>query len=81
MDSMFATAAAPSGPSAMAFESPMDLTLSVLAAGAGDGVVGALCVVEVDGAGAEGTTGVCVMAGAGVEGAAVLDWATGAGFG
>jgi hypothetical protein len=81
MDSMFATAAARSAPNAIAFESPTDRRLSVLAAGAGDGVVGAFCVVEVEGAGAGGAAGVCTVAGAGVEGAAVLDWAAGAGFG
>jgi hypothetical protein len=77
---MFATAAARSGPSAIAL-SPTDLRLSVLAAGAGDGVTGGFCVVEVEGTGAGGTAGVCTVAGAGVDGAAVLDWAAGAGFG
>ena len=78
---MFATAAARSGPSAIAFASLMDRALSVLAAGAGEGVAGAFCVLEVEGAGAGGAAGVCATVGAGVEGAAVLDWAAGACFG
>jgi len=65
----------------MAFVSPTDRRLSMLVAGAGDGVAGAFCVLEVEGAGAGGAAGVCAVAGAGVEGAAVLDWAAGAGFG
>ena len=78
---MFAIAAARSGPSAIEFVSPRDRRLSVLVAGAGDGVVGTFCVFEVEGAGAGGAAGVCTLAGAGVEGAAVLDWAAGAGLG
>jgi len=78
---MFVTAAASSGPSAIAFGSVMDRGLSVVAAGAGDGVAGAFCVLEAEGAGAAGVVGVCAVTGAGVEGAAVLDWAAGTGFG
>ena len=78
---MFATAAARSAPSAIAFVSPTDRRLSVLAAGAGVGVAGAFCVLEAEGAGAGGAAGVCAIAGAGVEGAAELDWAAGAGLG
>lgn len=54
---MCAIAAARSVPSAIALVSVSDREASLVAAGAGDGVAGAFCVFEIEGAGAAGAAG------------------------